>query len=237
MNPLAFLIMMALGTGLQMKAQADAAKRQRNAALAMQDRQDEITGRQRQDIVSSAEQYDPGARMTRQKQAADTATASIMKEIEGAMTGTNLPTEATGRVSDDYLKARADTIRQEYQRAGDRAALLGKMRAPTDLRFEEGLDNANLASRLATLSSIGKNRMVTDKAIMDSIQPNSKMMILGKIMSGVGSAGAAGSVMNGASPFTGPGSASDLASSVGRGMNPFSSNPWQNPLVGGPRTL
>ncbi len=192
----AALIMLALGQGLQYNAQRRSAKKTRAAVDTAERRQDEIQDKRRQLVMRNLEQYDPTTRVQEQEKVSAESAKGLQDIVTGAGDTTRIQ-ETGGKVSDAYTTDRARAVTDNMKRAAVMAALMGKARAPSDLRFEEAMKGGEYATRQGELAGIARGRAVTDEAkIRGASQLDPRVMLLGNLLSTAGLYGAAGSIMN-----------------------------------------
>lgn len=198
MNPLIIpLITMLAGTAIQARAQSRAADRQAEELALQSRRQTEVTDKQRASVLANLRQYDPKRRAERQEIEAGKAEQSLNSAVVDAASRT-APTApvATGRVSSDYTEGRAEAVRDAANRASTMAGLLAKFRAPTQLRTEESMTNANFAADEANLAAILRDRARTGEQLVSAAgRVNPWAMAAGSALSSAGSSMATGQIM------------------------------------------
>lgn len=127
------------------------------------------------------------------------------------------PPTATGNVSDDFLKAKADKAISEGNRLTAVARELAKVRAPGQQMNEEGLRRADVAERTGSIWSTARNKANAAQLDADSIDEPwwgqlgkiAQAVGMTSLMGGAGGAGTAGVTgANGA--FLGEGVASGV---------------------------
>jgi len=207
MNPatIAYIIM-AIGAALQYKANKTAQKKTRRAIDDAEDRQDDLSKRNRKQVLGLMEQYDPEKRQENKDLAANTASEGLISEVIAAKENGGGNIDATqGRVSNAYDTDFAKAQNTRIKKASNIAKLMGKIRAPGDLRFEEGLANSDSQSKSAIIGSLMKSRWTTDQGRINMAKiPNAEMMLAGDLMKsyggykamGAGSAGSDGGASN-----------------------------------------
>lgn len=207
MSPLVIPIaMMLAGTAINARAQRKAADRMDREMALQSLRQTELTDQQRASVLENLRSYDPYKRDAAQTAEATQAEAALKSAVQDAAAYT-APTapSATGRISKDFTEGRAEAIRRAANRASALAGLLAKFRAPTQLRAEEALTNANFASDEANLAARLRDRTRTGEqlvaragrvdplatAVGSGLQMAGSSMASGQIMKGLtGGAGA-----------------------------------------------
>lgn len=211
------------GTGMQMSAQNKAAKKTNAAILEGMHRQNKVQDDKRALTLENLEQYAPETRQAAQETAAGKAEESLVGELVRAQeSGITIP-GTTGNVSGEYKTNLARAATKEMDRASNLARLMSKFRAPTDMRFEENLKNADFATQQGGLNATGRSYAATDDALTRlAAQPDSRMMTLGSLLSAAGSAAGMGSILRGG--------ATSGAGLAGK------SKPWLD-ITSGPRKL
>lgn len=203
---IAYLVAMIAGTGMTYKANKDAATRQTAAINRDQDRQDELQENNRDLLLETIKKYEPEKRMEArdlaETKATDSLTSALTKDREG---GTGDISATSGKVSKTYTTDLAKRKVDQLDKSSVLASIMGKVRAPTDLRFEEGLDNSDSASRAGILSAFMKSRATTDQGLIQRAgMPDAGQMLIGDLLKTGGSAGMmSGGPATGTDPFTG----------------------------------
>jgi len=183
------------GTAIKSREESRAAKRVQSAIETGNKNQDVYANQKRDLVLKNLKQYDPTSRATDQTTAQNTATDTLAKAVGDATGGRG--TEATGKVSSDYLTGEASSKANELKRSSILATLMGKVRGPTDLRFNENLKNAQFGSQAA---GVGANANIQARA--DALkaqrtgQVDPRVMLLGQLLSTGGQAYATGSFKN-----------------------------------------
>ena len=122
--------------------------------------------------LEGAQKYDPQARLAAQGEAEKTAANSLGTALTQAES--TLPnTDVQGRVSDEFLADKGKATTERMARSMKLAQAMARMRAPNDLRFSEGLDNANVASRIGDSQSNARNALEAGRLDASSVQPDS----------------------------------------------------------------
>ena len=179
-------IITALGTGLSMKAQADALRRQREQALAESMRQMRFGEQRSASVLENLNQYRPENRMQAQEQVAQAIESRINPVLQESVQESLLAKGATGRVSPEYIKAKGRQVKMAGDRANRLAALLAKYRAPGDMRMNEAFRNAAYTTGETLLNSAAADSARTSDAIIRGIRPNPMMTFLGSAMTSYG---------------------------------------------------
>lgn len=193
------IAMMLAGTAIQARAQRKAADRMDREMALQSARQTELTDKQRASVLENLRNYDPNKRNEAQTAEATKAEASLNSAVRDAAAYT-APTApaATGRISQDFTEGRAEAVRGAANRASALAGLLSKFRAPTQLRAEEALTNANFASDEANLSAMLRDRARTgEQLVARAGRVNPMMTAVGSGLQMAGSSMASGTIMKG----------------------------------------
>lgn len=223
-------IMTALGTAVQYKAGQDARDDAAAEMAVASGRQNELLDKSRELVMENLRSYDPNQRISDQEaiaqEIAAKADAVAQEGLSVAPIGDS--GQAVGDVSTTYLADRAARARDSADRASVLAGLLGKFRAPTQLRQDEALENAEFASQGANLGSMMRGRARTDAPLIELAgQPDPLMQALGGGMQQYGLNTLSGQVLSGLN--TG-GTATSGAGVMGK------SKPWFD-ITSGPRKL
>jgi len=183
------MAMMAVGTAMQYGAQRQATKRAGKQLAAGEDRNDAFNQRILNTISKNADQYNAVDRLAANDETQSAAVASLGEYLnqarEAGMGKINDSTQ--GRVSNAYLSAKAKRNVIQAKNAAVLARLMGQVRAPSDLRIHEGLQNANAAAQTGTLAN--QQRAMANATQVDvsgAAIPNAGMMLAGGLMSGYG---------------------------------------------------
>lgn len=191
-NPIAIYI---VGTMLKARANQKARKATQNEINKTQARNDTYTNDLSQQVAKNSEQYAPVSRLDAQNQAEQQALGGMEQNLtrvreEGR--GDYIPT-SSGDVGRTYSVETAKRTLDTASRASKVAAMLAKMRAPTDLRTNEGLANSDIASRM---SRTAREQQAMARAgemdIRSASVPNPMMTMIGSGMQAYGSYGMAG---------------------------------------------
>lgn len=188
------------GMGTQYYAQDQAAGNRKQAIGRAQDWQDTASRKIIDTSMTNAKQYDPTARMQANTQAQDAATNSLRGYLEAAKPQ-QPDSSVNGAVSSTFNTDRAQRTLADANRATMLARLFGKVRGATDLRAIEGLNNADAASRVASMARNKANMAGAQNVdIQEAGTPDPTLMLLGSLMTGYGMGGLRG----GAAPATPP---------------------------------
>ena len=121
--------------------------------------------------LEGAQKYDPQARLAAQGEAEKTAASSLGTALTQAES--TLPnTDVQGRVSDEFLADKGKATTERMARSLRLAQAMARMRAPNDLRFSEGLDNADVASRIGDSQSNARNALEAGRLDASAVQPD-----------------------------------------------------------------
>lgn len=193
-----YLAVAGSGAAMQMSAQNSAAKQQRSRILDAQRRQDDLLSKRRENVMKRLEGYDPSRRSEAQEESAERIEGFLQSALQDAQASgvADIP-RAGGKVSQSYNASVAERFADEMDRASRLASLMARFRAPSDIRFQEGMRDADLSARNAELASLGVSRANTDQSLINMVQPDPRMMALGGLMQTVGTAGAGGAVSSG----------------------------------------
>ena len=166
------LLLSAASAGISY-ASSEKSNKQRTSALNRAgEAEQESTKKAAQLAIEGAQKYDPTARLAAQgeaeKTAADSLGTSLVKSNE------QLPnTDVQGNVSDEYLVNKGKSTTERASRSLRLSQALAKIRAPNDLRFNEGLDNANTASQIGDSQANARNALNAGQLDASSVQPDS----------------------------------------------------------------
>jgi hypothetical protein len=207
MNPqlLISLALLAAGTYTTYQANSSARDRMNKAALTGQKRQTDLNEEAQARTTDFAENvYKPETREENTKKSANEAISSLMQQVTSSRDrGMGETTKADGKITGAYQKGRAKTVGKTLKRASMLANLMGKARGPTDLRFKEALQTGKLGGEMSELESLMRSRAGTDANLTQVAGvPSPAALALGSLMSGVGTAGAMGSVTSTTGPTT-----------------------------------
>lgn len=181
-------IAMAVGTGLSMKANSDAASERRNIINSQLEGTQRATEKAAALVDKESQQYDPNARKQALTDQEQQAFERSQKDLQfGAGGGSLIDTAGGGgNVSGDFLKAKADRQVTEGNNLTALAREVAKTRAPSLLLTKEGQSRANLAGNLQ--NTFGAARNMANAAGQDAsmVQPAA----YGQIAQAVGNMGA-----------------------------------------------
>jgi len=198
MNPaLIGLIMTVASTALKMAADSKAARRAERERAEAQRRQSEYQTRASAAVDRAARDYEPPVRQERQAEAEGQIVRGYEEDLGRAraqaegMTGPSVQ----GRVSEDFLAAKAADTARRLQGAADFARLLGKVRAPGRLRSNEAFDRADLGVDLGQYASFARGQYGADQLkIQEAGRVNPLVYGAGGLLQGVGQGIASGTI-------------------------------------------
>lgn len=177
--------MMALGTVAQAKAAGDANDERSRILRIAGDESQKLTGKAIDMSQEGAQKYAATTRLQSEDQAGTTAENSLVKALTESQAQQD---PNTGKVSGDYLTDKAKTTTDSLNRSAQLAKLMSRVRAPLDLRFNEGTSNADTASRIAAITGDARSTVNAGGVDASSVMPNQNLMMLG----GFGQAAGAG---------------------------------------------
>lgn len=136
--------------------------------------------------TGAAAKYGGTARAANAQTAEDTARTSLAGDLAAAQPEGGIPASYQGKVSDAYLGKRATATADELSRAAKLTQLMAKVRAPGVLRLEEGLSNADAASRIAANSGDMASAQRAGQLDFSRVMPNQGAILGGQILGTVG---------------------------------------------------
>lgn len=219
--------LLAAGTAAQMYGQHEQNKKQRKILNQAIDKTTEQTQDANAKVLDEAKKFTPADRANAMQQAEQAAFQQAQTDV-GQGAAANIP-QASGAVSSEYLKAKADRALSEGNRLTSIAREAAKVRAPGALTREEAMRRAALSGELGSEWSTRRNMgqaAQQEAAAVDMPWYGD----LGKIASAVGSAmlmspsSAAGSA--GATGATNAALAESAAGLGGYGVSSASTIPW-----------
>lgn len=212
---IAALIALLAGTGMQYKANTDAARRRAEETQRALGRQDQLERQAEGKALENAKEFATDNRAAQQDQMAADLTEQFIKPVESAQQINATQSTTQGNVSNDYAAAKAKSSLETLKSAEALARLLGKTTAAGRLRQNEAVRMANTAAGIDRLGSFSRGNAAADElAIRNAGTPNAEMMLGGQVLTGLGTmglasgAGSAGSVAAGGSGVTGTASQS-----------------------------
>lgn len=134
----------------------------------------------------AAAKYGGEARAANAASAENTTRTALAGDLAAAQPAGGIPPSYSGKVSDAYLAKRATATAGELDRAAKLTQLMAKVRAPGVLRLEEGLSNADAASRVA--ANVGDMTSAQRGGQLDfsRIMPNQGEILGGQLLGTVG---------------------------------------------------
>ena len=183
------------GTALQSKTQTDALARGVRRQRQGRDEEEVVEAKQRQEVLGEAESLDPVLR----QEALDLSASNTEDRINAVLADNEVGTTGdVGNVSESLLDRRAQSTRDRANNASILAALMSKTQAPGEVAFDEGQSIMDLLS--AARGNTGQLQRIKRKtntlADIEST-PHSGKLMLGGLLSTVGSAGLSSSIMSG----------------------------------------
>lgn len=177
------------GSLISNNAQQNAIKKQQNIVARAEENQAARNKQQQNLVLDEAGKFDPTRRAETMEQAAQKAEQSLGGAIAKANSAApQNDAGATGRVSDEYTTARANSVEKETAKAAEAARLMSRARAPSDMIGAEGLDYADLLGQIGTIGSKAKGEWSRDMGRRAAVQPNSGQMLLGDALKAAGTA-------------------------------------------------
>lgn len=178
-----------VGSLLTNQSNNDAAKRQQNILRNAQI-EAERKNKQKNDLVQNftADTYNPIKRLQSYETAADTGQASLLDSIKKA-NGDSLgqvPASAQGRLSEDYTKGLDASNTAAGADITDRARLLSRVGAGSNIFMNEGMKNNELNSNVATIDSSINNGLNAAQTAANNVR--NKGSLIGGLLTGAAGA-------------------------------------------------
>lgn len=196
------LVSMIAGAAVQAHAVQQARARQQHALREAMQRQRQFQQQAEQTVMRQAQDFDPQQRQQRQQAIAQRLEQALRPEPAPAPPGQGEAPAEQGRVSHDYLDARAQAHTQVQRDAQRLAHLLGQTAAAQRLRQREGWAMGDTGLALNQLSRHAQGIQMADNVGVEQAgTPSIWQQLLGGVlqsagsvglMKGLGSAGAAG---------------------------------------------
>lgn len=190
----------AVGAKVSADAQNDAADKQQAAVNASLEQQDQYSQKAEQKALENADQYQAGDRLEKFEEARAAAGDSLAKSLTASREAAPVTTQASGRMSQEFLTGDASAKADQFEKSIKNAQLMGRMRGAGDMLTSEGYMNADYASQLGM---IGRNAQGSAAAAQPGIigagKVNSGQVALGSGLSAIGTSylgSALGSGMN-----------------------------------------
>ena len=184
------ILLTALGTFMQIQEQNAAADRQQRAVNATLEQQDAFSRAAERTGLENAQEYRPDVRAQRFVDTRAAAGDSLAQQLVSARETAPKVGQESGRMSEAFLTGQAKAEADQLQKAVDMARLMGKVRGANDMLTNEGLVNADYASRIG---QIARNAVGSYNAAQPGItaagRTNNGTMFTGGLMQGLGSAG------------------------------------------------
>ena len=174
------------GTLLQTMASDGAAKKQSAILAAADQREKKISQANRSLALTNSEKYNPETRAANQQTVENTINTSLNQALGD---GVN-PADNTnqGNVSSDYNSAKMKASASDRASGIDTAKLLAKMRAPNQLRTNENIGNADVASQIGEGINNINNYSNAAQIGISRVQPNPLLTLLGGAAQAYGTA-------------------------------------------------
>jgi hypothetical protein len=188
----ASLIATLTGTGLQMKASADAADKQQSI-INQAAQEDERLNKKREITTNNfaKQTFTPETRAQNFENAAKSNETSLVDALMKASGGnlSDVKRGAEGNLSSDYTRASGAATAASTADILKRARLMSKTNAPSLLYGQDALAGGQMQSDLSGLDSAGRrNNGTTDLLIS---MAGDKGSLMGGLLTGLGAAGGA----------------------------------------------
>lgn len=134
----------------------------------------------------SAAKYGGTARAANAAAAETAARTSLTGDLNAAQPEGGIPASYQGKVSDAYLGKRATATADELSRAARLTQLMAKVRAPGMLRLQEGISNADAASRVAANYGDMTSAQRAGQLDFSRVMPNQGAILGGQVLGTVG---------------------------------------------------
>lgn len=167
-------------------ATSEKTNNQRISAInSASDVQQELSKKSEKAVKDSADKYDPQDRQAAQ----DNLATEVERSLGDTLTKAQKPNDVnSGRVSDEFLTENAKSTTDRLTRGANLAKMMARMRAPNDLRFEEGLSNANTASRVRGLFGDQRSAVSAGGNAASAVSPDGGAMLASDLLRTAGSA-------------------------------------------------
>ena len=176
------------GSYMSSEAQNKAADKQQRAINASLEQQDQYSQKAEQKALENADQYQAGDRLEKFDEARVAAGDSLAKSLTASRESAPIATQASGRMSQEFLTGDASAKADQFAKSINNAQLMGRMRGAGDMLTNEGYTNADYASQLGL---IGRNAQGSAAAAQPGIigagKVNSGQVALGSGLSTIGS--------------------------------------------------
>lgn len=176
------------GTLIQSQAQQEAQEQQQAKLRQAQDADRQKQEKATDISMQQGEQYDPTYRAQQEAATVGKANDSLTSTLVDAREGAAAPAASAGKVSNDFTLGQAKSAAGELQRSTNVAKLMASMRGNTDLRANEGINNADFMEQQSALA--GDRSGAANAANLDAsmIHPDGTQMLLGGLTSAAGNA-------------------------------------------------
>lgn len=176
-----------VGSKMQSDAQNDAIDRQQKAVNAALEQQDKYSRQAEGKALENAQNYDMGKRLQVFDEAREEAGQSLAQQLTQTREAAPKATQATGRMSQDFLTGSAKAAADQFEKSINMAQLMGKMRGASDMVTQEGYRNADYASQLGTIGRNAKGAaMAAEPGIEMAGKVNGGKVALGSGLSHIG---------------------------------------------------
>ncbi len=196
--------LVAGGTALSLIGESQANKKRQKIIGRQLEETSKTQDKSTQDVLGEAANFTGEKRRAAMQSAEDAAYDQAQKDIDATGAGI-VDVSGKGRVSDDFIKAKADKTLSEGNRLSALAREIAKTRAPSDLTREEAMRRANLTEKIGSRWSTTRN--MGQAAQLDAGAVGTPWYgTLGKLAAALGSGGIAGAYSKPANPWNVPGS-------------------------------
>jgi len=176
------------GSYMNSEAQNDAADKQQAAVNASLEQQDQFSQKAEQKALENADQYDAGTRLEKFDEARSAAGNSLAKSLTASRESAPATTQASGRMSQEFLTGDASAKADQFEKSIKNAQLMGRMRGAGDMLTSEGYQNADYSSQLGMIGRNAQGAAAAAKPGIDSAgKVNSGQVALGSGLSTIGS--------------------------------------------------
>lgn len=174
------LIASLVGTGLSYKASSDAADGQKRSIRRAGETAKEITADSVNLATKGAQKYAPEERAATLSEAERVGEESLGQALTATQ---DRPTQETGgRVSDDFLQGKAKAAIDRTTRGKNLAHMMARLKAPQDLRFSEGISNADTVSKIGANTGDARNAFRDGQTAASGISPDGSLNLAGDVL-------------------------------------------------------
>ena len=176
------------GSYMSSEAQNKAADKQQRAVNAALEQQDQYSQKAEQKALENADQYQAGDRLEKFDEARAAAGDSLAKSLTASRESAPIATQASGRMSQEFLTGDASAKADQFAKSINNAQLMGRMRGAGDMLTNEGYQNADYASQLGLIGRDAQGSFAAAKpGIISAGKVNSGQVALGSGLSTIGS--------------------------------------------------